>query len=521
MEAIWIALAFGLGLAARQIGLPSLVGYLAAGFCLNGLGLGGEAQLNHIAHMGVVLLLFTVGLKLRIRSVLRPEVLGGGSAHLVVTCLLLVPALHALGGLDWNVALLLAVALSFSSTVIAAKILEEKRELRAFHGRVAIGILIIQDLVAVAVLSLAGGHAPSVYGLALLGLPLLRPVFFWLLDRSGHDELLVLLGLLLAVVAGGLGFEYFGLSAELGALVLGALLADHPRAKELSASLWALKEIFLVGFFLQIGMSGLPTLEDVGVSLVLTLVLPVKAVLFFFILLCFRLRARSAFLTALSLSTFSEFGLIVANLAATQGLIGPEWLVILALTVALSFVLAAPINRLAHSLYERFESRIDRFELDKRHPDEQPISLGKAQILIMGMGRVGSGAYNFFTERGIRVVGLDSDPGKIEKQRHAGRRVLYADSEDPGFWQHLNLDGIRAVLITIPDMESRTIAASQLRRRGFEGLISATNLYDEEADTILAAGVDTTFNYANEAGVGFAEHAWETLFPEEGKAADD
>ena len=143
-------------------------------------------------------------------------------------------------------ALMLAVALSFSSTVLAAKVLEGKRELRAFHGRVAIGILVIQDLIALFVMSLTSGSAPSMWALVVFGIPLLRPIFYKLLDFSGQDELLVLLGLLLALVVGGFGFESVGLSSELGALAFGALLANHPRSSELSKALWSIKEVLLM-----------------------------------------------------------------------------------------------------------------------------------------------------------------------------------------------------------------------------------------------------------------------------------
>lgn len=134
---------------------------------------------------------------------------------------------------------MLAVALAFSSTVLAAKVLDSKRELRAFHGRVAIGILIVQDLIALVVMAFANGETPSWWALLIFALPLLRPVFYRLLDMSGHDELLMLLGLLLALAVGGQGFESVGLSSELGALAFGALLANHPRATELSNSLWS------------------------------------------------------------------------------------------------------------------------------------------------------------------------------------------------------------------------------------------------------------------------------------------
>jgi predicted Kef-type K+ transport protein len=199
VEAIWIGSAFALGLAVKWLGMPPLVGFLAAGFVLNATGFEANELLDHIAHTGVLLLLFTVGLKVRLRNIMRPEVWASAVIHLTITALILGAAMHLFAGMDVKVALIVAVALGFSSTVMAAKVLEAKRELRAFHGRISIGILIIQDLVAVGLLSLAGGHAPSPWAVLLFALPLLRPVMIKLLDFSGHDELLVLFGSLLAI----------------------------------------------------------------------------------------------------------------------------------------------------------------------------------------------------------------------------------------------------------------------------------------------------------------------------------
>lgn len=515
MEAIWIAAAFILGLGFRELGLPPLVGYLVAGFALNGFGLQGGDTLEHLAHIGVLLLLFAVGLKLKLKTVLAKEVWGTALLHMMITVGLLGLAMHLLVGLPWTSALLLGSALGFSSTVVAAKMLEQKRELRAFHGRVAIGILIFQDLIAVALLSVVSGDTPSLWVLVLLGLPLLRPLFYWLLDFSGHDELLVLLGLVLALDVGGMGFEHLGLSSELGALVLGAMIANHRRASELSHALWGLKEIFLVGFFLQIGMFGLPTLSDLGFALLLALLLPLKAVLFFLILTRFKLRARTAFLTGLSLASYSEFALIVASLASQTGWLGNDWVVLLAVTVAVSFAIAAPLNRAAHGLYGRWEPRLSPFELHERHPDEQPLVLGSASVLIMGMGRVGTGAYDFLTQRHQRVVGLDSDPDRVGRHLNEGRRVLYADSEDPFFWQHLKVDRLHMIMLAMPDPEAKQIAITQLRHRGYRGLICATITFDEEASVIRAAGGDVVFNHYTEAGVGFAERAWEAMHSEQ------
>lgn len=512
-EVICISLALVFGLVVRQVGLPPLVGFLAAGFALNyfGADLGVPEEtgsiLHHLAHLGVLMLLFTVGLKLKLRQLIQPQVIGGGLGHFAISVAIFTPGIRYLTAVDWNTALLLGIALAFSSTVLAAKILEAKRELGAFHGRVAIGILIVQDLVALAVLSIWGGHTPSVWALLVLLLPLLRPVLHWLLDISGHDELLVLMGMLLAVVLGGMGFETVGLSPELGALIMGVLLASHPRAQELSDSLWSLKEVFLVGFFLEIGMSGLPDSRALIFALVFGLVLPLKGILFFLLLILFRLRARNSFLAGLTLSAYSEFGLIVA--AAVL----PEWLVPLAITVSVSFVIAAPLNRLAHPLYERLEDFLARFEQEQVHPDEQAADLGDARVLVIGMGRTGTAAYDFLRDR-CPVIGLDADPYKVQEQVSAGRNVAYTDAEDANFWHGVDVSGIEAVVLAMDDIESKLISARSLRALGFEGPIVSHALYEDHVDRIVAAGANKTYLTMYEAGVGLAEHTWEALNPE-------
>jgi len=510
-EVFILTFAFIAGIAVKQIGLPPLVGFLGAGFALNaagetlGLPVTTAEILHHIAHLGVLLLLFTVGLKLKLGQLVQPHVIGSGLAHFAISATLFTVGLRLVLDVDWNTAFLLGVALSFSSTVLAAKILESKREISAFHGRAAIGILIIQDIVALAVIAIWGGNVPSIWALSILALPLLRPVMHRLLDLSGHDEVLVLMGMVLAIVIGGFGFEAVGVSGEIGALLMGVLLGTHKRAKEMSDSLWSLKEIFLVGFFLEIGMQGLPDLGDLAFALAFGVILPLKGLLFFGLLLAFRLRARNAFLGSLSLTAYSEFGLIVA--AAVL----PEWLVPLAITVAVSFLVAAPLNRFAHPLFERFEHFLQRFEQKRMHPDEEPAEFGDARVLIMGMGRTGSAAYDALADRGEPVVGLDSDPYIVREQTAAGRNVVYTDAEDSNFWHVVDLAGIDAVILAMNHVEAKTIAARQLRARGFAGPIISHALHEDHVELITQAGADETYMTMHEAGVGLAEHVWDAL----------
>ena len=509
--AIWAGAAFAAGLLARQIGLPPLVGFLVAGFGLNAAGFQGDEVLHLLSEVGVLVLLFTVGLKLRLESLVRTEVWGTAIAHLAIVAGLVGLGLAQLTGLGNNDLVFLAAAVAFSSTVLAAKMLESRRELRAFHGRVAIGILIIQDLIAVLLLATGAGHALSPLAALAFGVILLRPAFLKMLDWIGRDELLVLYGLVLALGIGGFGFEWLGLSPELGALVLGTLIADHPRAKELGDVLWGLREFMIVGFFLTIGLTGLPTLEMLGTAALLVLLLPVKGALFFGLLLLFGLRARTAFLAALSLATFSEFGLIVIAEAAEAGLLDERWLVLAALTVSLSFALAAPLNVLSQRLYARFADRLVRLESNRRHPDDQPVSLGSAEVVVVGMGRIGTAAYDHLHAVGMPVAGLENDFGKLQRHVAAGRKVVFADADDPGFWHRLHLERVKAVMLALPEVEGKVLAAEQLRAAGFRGLISTTHAHADECARIVEAGADVAYNNFTEAGVGFASHTCEAL----------
>ncbi|MFO7921039.1 MAG: cation:proton antiporter [Nioella sp.] len=510
-EVITISFAFFFGLGVRQIGLPPLVGFLAAGFAINIFGppLGlpeytGDT-LHHVAHLGVLMLLFTVGLKLKLEQIAQPQVVGGALLHFALSVAVFMPGLKLFMGLDWNTALLLAIALSFSSTVLAAKLLETKRELGAFHGRTAIGILIVQDIIALVVLAVWSGQTPNIWALLVFGVPLLRPVLHWLLDFAGHDELLVLMGMMLSLVIGGMGFEAMGLSSEIGALVMGVLLSTHSRAKELGASLWSLKEIFLVGFFLQIGLTGLLDWGAMVFALAVGIVLALKGVVFFALMVAFKLRARSAFLTALSLTAYSEFGLIVA-----AGVL-PEFLVPLAIAVSISFVISAPLNRYAHALYERYEDGLRRYERDTIHPDEQPKNVGDADVLIFGMGRTGSAAYQFIADQGFTPLGLDADTYKAKAHHEAGRNVMFADAEDSNFWRSCTLGRIKAAILAMDDLEAKLIAARSLRQRGFTGPIVAHALHESHQDQIREAGADYTYLTMNQAGISLAEQTAEAM----------
>lgn len=518
MDGVLIAVAFVFGLAARQFRLPPMVGFLAAGFVLNALGKSGGETLDMLADLGVTLMLFTIGLKLRVGSLLRPEIWAGTAVHGVIsvalTTLLLVcigtTGLVPVAGMNIPALALIAFALCFSSTVFAVKSLTENGEMGALHGRIAIGILIMQDLLAVLFLTFSSGKIPSVWAIVILAaLLLLRPVMGWLISRSGHGELITLCGFFLALDMGAVGFEFVGLKADLGALFVGILVGQHPKSKELNKSLNGIVDLLLIGFFVNIGLTGLPDWQGLLLALGLTVLIPLKGALFFGILTRFHLRSRTSWMGSLALSSYSEFGLIVMSVGVAKGWIPAEWLVIVAIALSLSFVAAAPLNRAAEPLYERLARFLRRFETAGRHPDDIVIPDGGEQIAIFGMGRVGEAAYTSLDSRYPgRVIAVDRDPDAVARHREAGRNVVLADATDADFWLQVRTrrTPMELVVLAMPKHTANLHAAATLKRLGFAGVVAATGKFDDEVRELRKLGLDTAFNLYNEAGAGFARH---------------
>ena len=499
MELIWISAAYITGLIANRLSFPPLVGYLVAGYVLHSLGVAAIPNMAHLADIGIELLLFSVGLKLKVSSLLRSEVLSVGGSHL-----LLVTGVSGLMFLavDGRITggLVLGASLAFSSTVLAIKVLEDGNELSSLHGRDVVSILILQDIVAIGLLAYAEGKEPTPWALILLLLPLLRPLAHRLLTVSRANELRLLLGVGLAL-GGGVLAGKLGVSPDIGALLTGVMLASHPNVDDLSDKLWSLKEVFLIAFFLQIGLTDLPTQEQALTALELLLMLPLQGGLFFALfVLAGGLRARTAFVSSLALMTYSEFALITTSAVVNANLLSEEWKSIISLAVAGSLAIAAPLNRYSQRLFSWAEPVLTRFEKKSGHPDRLPESFGASEWLVIGMGRTGVSAYLSLHAQGKRVVGIDADPTVLENLLAEGRRVVYGDAEDTELWSTLQFDRIKGVILTIPAFKVRCAVISQLRKRGFRGQIGTICYYSEEEQELTRLGANLIIHPLVEAG---------------------
>ncbi|RDH86055.1 MAG: potassium transporter Kef [endosymbiont of Galathealinum brachiosum] len=511
----WISLAFLLGYLAKVINLPPMVGFLLTGFVLNYMGFTSGETLQKLADLGITLLLFTVGLKLNLKVLIRRQVWAVTVLHISTILAVFGTAIFILAimnvslfsGLDFRLSLMLAFALSFSSTVFVVKSLEEKGEMQSLHGRIAIGILVMQDLAAVIFLAASTGKIPSPWALLLFLLIPARPIFHHFLQKTGHGELLILYGLVLALGGAEL-FELGGVKDDLGALIMGVLISTHPKTNELAKSMLGFKDLFLVGFFLSIGMSGLLTLEALMIGLLLVPFMFIKSALFFAFMTRFRLRARTSLLATLNLTNYSEFGLIVAAIGVTNGWISAEWLVIIAIALSASFIISAPLNAIDDKIYSRFRGSLLKFQRKERLSDDQLLDTLGATIAIFGMGRVGNGAYNKMRElHGDTVVGIDFDADKVKKHQLSGQNALYGDPSDADFWETVEKNHhIDLVMLALPNLQANLDALEQLCKISFTGRVTAIARYPDETVLLEKAGATAVFNIYTEAGAGFAEH---------------
>ena len=230
----------------------------------------------------------------------------------------------------------------------------------------------------------------------------------------------------LLIAAMVLMFSYTSLPLLSGLDTQTALLIGFAmsKANELAKALFGFKELFLVGFYLTVGMTAVPGWTEVLVALLSTLVLPIKVALYFSLFSLFCLRASTSWRTSLNLANYSEFGLIVCALAASAGWLPKEWLAVFAVMISISFILAAPLVNIRDSLYQTWRPRMKRFERPERLSGEENLDLAHIKVVVFGMERMGTAAY-------VRLKGITRATWLVWK---SSRRRLSGTLQRTGTW---------------------------------------------------------------------------------------
>jgi Kef-type K+ transport system membrane component KefB len=471
-----------------------------------------KENIQLLAEIGIAILLFIVGLKLDIRLIRSTGKIAllTGLGQVIFTSLFGYFIGIGLGFSNLE-SFYIAVALTFSSTIIIVKLLSDKKEIDSLHGQIAIGFLIVQDLVVILVmivLSTLGRTGSSslpfeimltlLYSGVFIGITFVSMKFFIpkvtsFLARS--TELLTLFAIAWAVTLAGVS-EMIGFSSEVGAFLAGVTLASSPFKDVISSRLISLRDFLLLFFFVNLGSNLNLTLigEQVGSATIFSLFVLIGNPIIVLIIMGFMgYRKRTSFLAGLTVAQISEFSLIFAGLGLTVGHINEEIVGLITLvgliTIALStymilysyplFDLLAPFL----SVFEKKNAKLEGKFTDIRHE--------KPDIIIAGLGRFGQELVkNIEGKSNLSYFGIDFDPQVVLALRKKKKNVIYGDLEDPELLDHVPLDQAKYFINTVPDREHAIYLIERLKRKGYKGKIYVTALQEEDQSLLEELGAN-------------------------------
>jgi len=381
--------------------------------------------------------------------------------------------------LDTVTSVYIGIALSFSSTIIVTKLLSDRGQIESLHGKISIGILIIQDLVAIAALMLissisTGNSFGSIATKGLLwGGGLIVGLFlagFFILPRitrniAKSSELLFLFSITWAFAVAAL-FSYVGFSIEIGALIAGVVLSISPYSTEISSKIRPLRDFFLIIFFIILGLNiGFPNL-NFG-KIVLNAVILSAAVLIFKPLILMTLSAlfgytkRNNFLIGTTLAQISEFSLIVLALGVAVGHISVEILSTLTLTALITITLSTYLIMYSNGIYNRISNVLSIFE--KKNVRKEKKIKKKYDAILFGYNRIGYNILRALKKIKQDYLVVDFDPEVISSLQKLRIPSLYGDTYDSEFLEELPLDKLKLAVSTIPDFETNLLLIEQIR----------------------------------------------------------
>jgi len=514
--AVLLLLAAIIGAIGLRLRQPLIVAFIAVGILVGPAVLGwvsADDQIDLLAKLGIALLLFVVGLKLDphiIRS-MGAVALATGLGQVIFTSVFGYFIALALGMAPVT-ALYLAVALTFSSTIIIVKLLSDKREVDALHGRIAIGFLIVQDIIVVLVmigLTALGeaGDAASlgreaievlvkgslfIIAIGLLMRYLLTPLLHQLAKSA---ELLVLFAIAWAVALGALGM-YLGFSKEVGAFLAGVSLASTPYREAIGARLVSLRDFLLLFFFIDLGVGlDLSTLGALaGPAVVLSLFVLIGNPLIVMVILgLMGYCKRTSFLAGLTVAQISEFSLILGALGLSLGHIDADTMGLITLVGLITISVSTYMILYSHRLYEWLSPWLGLFE--RRQPGREQAEANldepdQAEIVLFGLGRFGSGIAAELTRRGHPVLGVDFDPELVRGRGRPDIALRYGDAEDPEFLAALPLRAHGWVVSSVRDKSVNLSLLQGLQAYGYQGRVAVTAHSSRDAGQLLQAGAD-------------------------------
>ncbi len=497
-ELIFIHLAIILGIAfvvsyiLQMFKQPVIIGYIIAGMIISPfiIQFGASREIIDVfSHFGIAFLLFIVGLHMNPKVIKEIGVVSllVGLAQIILT--------FGLGFLvswkiiGWSVltSSYVGIALAFSSTIIIMKLLSDKKQLDSLYGKISIGILILQDFIAIAVLMLisstTGNAETGAIGITglLAGAGLIVFLFllgFFVLPRltrsiAKSQELLFLFSITWAFVVAAL-FIYLGFSLEIGALIAGVVLSISPYSTEISSRIRPLRDFFLILFFIILGLN--VQVSNINAIIFNAIIFSVIALIFKpFILMVFMAimgyTKRTNFLVGTTLAQISEFSLIVLGLGVAVGHIAGEVLYTLTLTGIITITLSTYMIIYSHKLYSAMIRPASLFE--KKHITEKRRIKKKYNAILFGYNRIGFSILNSLKRIRKNYLVVDFNPDIIADLTKLRIPALYGDTYDPDLLEELPLEKLQLAISTVPDYETNVLLIETIRNVNPDGIIIA------------------------------------------------
>ena len=512
-----LAVAAVVGAIGTWLRQPLIVAFIAAGILVGPSGfewVAASDQVDLLAKMGIALLLFVVGLKLDLHIIrtLGPVALATGLGQVLFTSIVGYFIAVALG-MTPVTALYVAVALTFSSTIIIVKLLSDKKEIDALHGRIAVGFLIVQDIVVVLVMigltALGVGTAaePGSFGLEMLSvlfkglimLALVALLMRYVLPRLTEHlarsvELLILFAIAWAVLLASVG-DALGFSKEVGAFLAGVSLASTPFRETIGARLVGLRDFLLLFFFIDLGAGlEISTLGDqFGAALVLSLFVLIGNPLIVMIIMgVMGYRKRTGFLAGLTVAQISEFSLIMVALGLSLGHLDAETVGLVTLVGLITISGSTYMILYSHFVYEKLAPWLNVFE--RRHSHREAAYDGSTEgdedIIVLGLGRYGQGVSQTLRQRGCNMLGVDFDPETIRTLQQEDYAIRYGDAEDPEFLGSLPLARVKWVISTAPERQVNLALLQGLAHHTYQGRVAVTAHNHRDETLLKQAGAD-------------------------------
>jgi Kef-type K+ transport system membrane component KefB len=510
--AVILAVAAAAALLATRLRQPLIVAFIGVGILVGPVGTGwvvADGTFELLAGIGISILLFLVGLRLDLHLVRSTGViaLATGLGQVVFTSVVGYLIAIALG-MDTVTALYVAVALTFSSTIIIVKLLSDKRELEQLHGRIAVGFLIVQDIVVVLVMigltafgQETGENLASGIGLVIVkGLGLLAGVAVlmrYVLPRLLHhvarsQELLVLFGVAYAVSWAALS-EWLGFSSEIGAFLAGVSLATTPYRDALGARLVSLRDFMLLFFFLDLGSK--LEFADAGQQMTEALIFSAfvligNPLIVIAIMSAMRYPVRVGFLAGLTVAQISEFSLILAALGLSLGHITNATVSLITVVGLITIGGSTYLILYSHQIYERIKARLTVFDRTESRKAEFKETGEAVDVILYGLGRFGGHVADRLGGAGVHVLAVDFDPHRVARNSRDGVTAVFGTAEDVHLMDALPLSRARYVICTVPLLEISRALLHGLKEHGYEGKVALTAHTQHDAEQLRAAGAD-------------------------------